>query len=511
MKISKQAKVLAVLTVGTVEVQGGLFTAPAGGLGPAAKVPARAYGEQLEELSDQDLGELLKDEHLRNGACLAELDARWPGGWSLALVSTDQPRSVDDRYRAGDTVGLALALRRWIRQTRPCVNVLEVKPPRVLTANPADASEELEDQIEKALRSALEATQPDTLVLMTIGATPAMRVLTEHVAGRLHRGALLRLSPDPNNGPVKETSLLRVVETARVRSELASQYAKALTSARYRAAQLAATSLTNLGLVDHSQGQALAAWARVGERMAGDERLWINEQERALLDFDHCARINALRDIAPSPLRVRVEARIGVVKRLEADGQLAEAASHWVVAAEMIPLLWLASKGAGDRAIRELRATCAGASSVRCLQPRVTDAVQKLRRNASIIDIARSAAVCGVLRCRACPLQGMTTPPGSVVGGDRDSAKLATQLRDVGPQRVVEFRNSFMHPREGGRPDFGAAVDREAASLETLRLQPERTLVGLVSVVFERLMGDAPNDPLDVLETANAELMNTTT
>lgn len=159
----------------------------------------RAIGAEVEGLPDEDLVDLVTDDTLRNGPCYRELDRRFGPSWGLLLIATDQPEE-----HPSDTIGIATAIARQFQIKRPGVEVRV----EAVTARPDQASDQLGDQILACVRAMLAEWDAHRIVVLPVGATPAMRVLTERAAGIAAPagGPLTRLVPE--GGQALEGGLL---------------------------------------------------------------------------------------------------------------------------------------------------------------------------------------------------------------------------------------------------------------------------------------------------------------
>ena len=494
---------LVVLTVGTQEVQGDWFTPREVSPGPGAHLPARQFAAELEKADDAYLKELVSYEALRNGPCFAEIGRRHPEGWTLVLISTDQPEGVADKFRDADTYPLACQLRRWFALSHPQVTVVEPDDYKV-ALNPADPSDELAAELLQKVRLAIETVQPTSVVLLSVGATPALRVLTERALGLVYKGDLSRLQPDPAGDGCLATSLLRLVEGERVELVLKDQYERALYSGRYRAAEETAQSMAQLGL---PQTDVLAAWARTGAKIAGNEAGWFAPGDRGLLDAQTCRQLSEIRGKGDFPqIGARVAGGISAVRRAHQDGRLEEALGRWSATAELLPLLWLTRLAGHELTAPEVCNAFRGAD--RCLRPRPGAALappQNLPRARDRAQHAAGVAFCAsaTSRCDYCPLgRGPGPTWSSPAAEDQPGASLALQLRYTGPQAVYARRNYYVHAHDPAQSDIALAVHAEKDALKRWGIRAGADLASLLEAVAVKLAGGPLPGPLDIVDEA---------
>jgi hypothetical protein len=466
---------LAILTVGTQEAQSDLLTAHVSErLGPEVRVQGRLLGEGLAGLDDELLCEVLSDATVRNGPCFRALDER-AAGWSVALLATDQPEHVPQR--AGDTVGIAWALRRWFALTRPHVTVLD---PYVLDHRPDLPDERLAETIEGCVRDAVERVRPRDLMVLPVGGTPAMRVLTERAAGLVAElpGTVSTLLPDAADpGTVIDTTVMRLLRRDHTREVLARLCREAFRGARFEAAAQHAEAMTRIGLDGAEELRRLAGEA-AGLLEKGD---WPQ----------------------------RTAARIAVVKRLERDRRADEALVQATVAAELMAVVWARHHGIEDvcAQVRCRKRPCAK-------QPRsVTPAHMQGGpgdRPPGEVDAARGVALCATIRCEQCPLR-VADSSLRTLWEDREGARRAVWLRDAPRTRhpLVQARNVVAHLEPHPGVGIDEVVRREQQALADAGIARLRVtgLAHLLRVAHHAVTGNVPSDPLDALEARVDELL----
>lgn len=466
---------LAILTVGTQEVQSDLLAARVTErLGPEVRVQGRPLGEQLGELDDDELCMVVCDDTVRNGPCFQALDER-EDGWSLALLATDQPEDVPQRV--GDTIDIAQALRRWVGLTRPHVTVLA---PYVITERPDLADERLAETIQQHVGDAVQQLRPTDLAVLPGGGTPAMRLLTERAAALITdlAGEVTTLVPDPSRrGEVSDTTVMRLLRRDHTHQQLASLFRETFRGGRYHAAEQHAEAMTRLGFAEGADLRSCVA-----ETAAMFDRG----------DWPH-----------------RLAARIALVRRLEDHGAVGEALLHATIAAEMLPVVW-----ARQHDIDDVR------GHVEC-RTRPCE-----RRDRSIapahmlgdpgqappfeVDAARGLALCALVRCRHCPLREVG-PPLQRLWDDPSGARRAAWLRDAPRTRhLVAARNDYAHPDRGRHLDVSGALQQEHRDLPEGDIDPPQKLTGvehLLRAVHRGLLGHVPPDPLADHEQAVGRLL----
>lgn len=476
---------LAIETVGTQAVQGGLFDEfVATTIGPGARVIGGRIGEELAKLSDADLIELIEDDVLRNGACYERLDrSEAEDGWTLALIATDQEPAHDS-----DTIGIARAVARWLRLVRPRVRVLD---PYAIRMRPDQATDALAEAIDAHIRAAVTQVKPDHLVVLAVGGTPAMRLLAERSVGLLAPKSgepPLRLMPDGRGGTL-EGGLLRIIEADHVREVLLARLRDAFFSARYRAAEEIARDMDRLGLLADNR---VAEWCRVAQRIATREPTWIDRTAPSL-PAKPVRRLDRIR-VRGHEWGGMLLATIAVVERMERDGRRLDALTPYVAAAELIVLAWaLEVVGVEPKALRAVPGPADG-----CL-PRARPDEHK-----NLTDIARNAALCAKRHCAECPLAGEAGGTAAAKLRTDAAAGLANALRDTGPGKLTRLRNKHAHPRmDRTATAVEDAISVEVRALRKLGVDTPDDGLGLADIlraVYEKLTGDQAADPLTVVE-----------
>ena len=473
------AGVLAVLTVGTQEVQSDyLDEFVHGRLGPHAKVEGRAIGDHLAELDDEDLRAVVSDDTVRNGPCLRRLHEETGGAFALLLFGTDQ---ADERFRRSDTIGIARQLERWLALTQPQVRVLE---PVALSGPPHLATQALEDQIAAAVDAAVAETQPDEVVCMPVGGTPAMRLLLEHVAG-LRAGPsakVRRLQPDGHGG-CTDQSLLTLLEAHHVRNTMLDRIEAAFESGRFDASAEVARSMRRLGMTFADDLETIAE--RAGA-LPGPGGSW----------------------------RERFEVELALTRRAEKDGRRLEVLVRWGSAAELLPAVW-AARHVGEppqdglaRSIECRQRRCAVAYRTQMPPHELGKPGQRPREEARLY---RGAAICVQERCDSCPLRDAADEVGEVAAlwQDRARARIAGWLRDLGPRHMIDLRHREAHAIDLEATDLATAVEREATQLpDHARDQLQVGKPGpadLLAVVFRAITGQSPDDPFRELASELSE------
>lgn len=490
-------RVLAIQTVGTQDIQtrelDGTITTR---LGMEPKVKGRQIAELLGTLDDEELAGLLAGEALRNAPCYGELDRRYPEGWTLGLLATDQPDTVEAGFRDSDTIGLAHLQRRWFEMRRPGVHVLE---PLRVTSPPHQADDRLVAEIASAVGELLNAADPDIVVVLPVGATPTMRFLTERAVEEQYRGPVVSLVPDPSSATgISERTLYSVVRADRVAAEVRTLVAAAIRGARYRAAREALGHFEDLFVA----GRALDAWLEIGRNLVEDRDVWAsNRLTKAVGEEAKSLRQRRER----RPWRARLEARIGLVRRASDEGRIEDALTGWVSASELLPVVLLEHLGCPDADLRPFgRAGCDYAGFARNLLDQAEP---------TAADEARAAVECATRRpCRQCPYQQLATPSLLTLRDDADRARLAQALRRDRTRTapiVVDLRNDLVHV---GRPSSDALErrlhDAVRHELDVLQMRgvpvdadpAEVEIADLLAIALEALTGEPAFDHLGVVE-----------
>lgn len=474
--------VLAFETVGTSEIQGGLFDGfVAATVGQGPRISGRAIGEELARLSNEELRGLIDYDDLRNGACYRELDKRADGAWTLALLATDQPEK-----HPGDTFGIAIAIRRWFSLARPNVSVLE---PLRVTARPDQPGEELERQVDEHLTGALARCRPERLVILPVGGTPVMRLVVEHRAGRLSLDeSAERWVPDGVGG-YEPGGLLRTIEAQTVRDVGYARLREAIGVGRWRAARDHAEDLRKLRLV----ARDTVNWCRVGERIVSRERPWT---EPAPPDSKTAKRIRRVEGAGGGWVGL-VAAELAHLRRAEKDGRLRDAVVAFVSVSETVPIAFLFSKG-----------IVRSDGDVGGVPPPASDCPKRFRpTHTSHPQKARNAILCANDPCEFCWIaRDKPLAKRLAKASGRHAAGL---LRDGSVRDLVDLRNRLIHP--GLTTETGsaitAAIDSHAKALRDIGLRPEHTMSGLLDTAIRESLGRLPADPLDLVEVEVERLL----
>lgn len=339
---------LAIETVGTQAVQGGLFDEfVATTIGLGARVIGAKIGDGLVEALRCDLVELIDGDVLRNGACYERLDrSEGEDGWTLARIATDQEPAYES-----DTIGIARAVARWLRLARPRVRVLEPYP---IPMRPDRATDALAGAIDGHIRDAVHQVRPDHLVVLAVGGPPPCACWRNAPSGcsRARPG-----SRPFGSCPTGEAAPSRVVFCESSRPTrfapccslvFGTPFSPHPTAAARRLPAKPARRLSQIQACGHEWGGMLLA-------------------------------------------------TIAVVDRMERDGRGLDALTPYVAAAELSVLAWaLEVVGLEPNALEALPQPPAD----RCL-PRVRPHEHK-----NLSDIARNAALCAKTRCGEGPLAG---------------------------------------------------------------------------------------------------------
>lgn len=470
-------KTLVVLTLGTQEVQSDEFSSFAvPQIAQTANVQARELGETLGILDDDELAAHLTDDVLRNGPCFSQLDAETDGYWSLLLLATDQE---DPRFRPSDTIELARAIERAFSVRRPKVRVLD---PVALTAPPNAWSEALETQIRDAVQRGLDDINPDRVVVLPVGGTPAMRLMAEETVGLLTPSDRIieRLQPD-GRGQTIAHSLLQMLDARRVARTLTERVVRTLATGRFRTAEDLVDDMQRLDLPGASDARRVTKLAQSKER-------------------------------EPGTWREQFEVQLSLSRRAFDDDRPSEGLVRWATASELLPAAWVSWRLEDERTDGDI--PWLRRSGARCSKREqwpsgvLPPHLQAEERHAAQVSrsLYRSLALCAGLRCETCPLGSM--PEASPLLDDDAGARAATWLRHGGGS-IIELRNEVVH--DGATV---AGLDR-AVKDDARRLQvahgidagPEPTAPALLTAVFERLFSVLPNDPLQEIESLGERLL----
>ncbi len=489
--------VLVLATVGTQDFQGDpeLADAVVAELGSGAKVDARLVAAVLDDLSTEELvARFAVTGLIRNAPCFRLLDEQ-ATSWTLALLATDQPPppATDERFRRGDTIGLARVLSRVVTAYH--------RPDRVLTPfalhlPPHDPTPELAAEVEAAVREAFEqwGRKPGTVVVLPIGGTPALRSLMERAAGLIAENPI---AMSPQAGRVVHHTLNQLLILDRLRRDVRDQLAAAARAGRYSAAlEVARLADKRLGMAEMAR---VVKAAELAEKMVNLERP-ARPDGGSVIAAELRGLVDQRRELGDSGFDVLV--RAAAVRRAERDRRWGEALTRWVTAAELLPRLWQLRHMPGlrtDRFVDEMACE---------VQSRRVPAPGPAQAKRGIADIARSLAMCRRyrdqrLRCGPCPLRAddlaaLETGPG---------AHAASALRDADfPQeragRLRDLRNRWVHGEEGLRMEtVERGVKGEQRILRSLGLPIRGAgMAGLLASVYEEVTGRHADDPLTVLD-----------
>jgi hypothetical protein len=505
---------LAIATVGTQDLQHDLFRGfgEAHGLGArpwmASRLLAETLAEELDTAGDQReqrIREYFADDVVRNGPCYRALDELAPDGWALALLASDQPDTVDEDFRRGDTIGLARLLAEAFAVLRPQVPVLG---PYRLTVNPAEPSDELDAQVRQALEDALAelrsaARKVDGLVALTVGGTPAMRLLTE-------RAVALDPLPSrvlvPDTGEATERSLSRLLVADTVRARIDAGVVAAVRGARFRQALDTLDTLGEL-LGDDSDLEAAELACRIGLRVVDGDSPWVSNDDRRGGVPEPLWAIEERR--RADPVGTQLAARIEEVAIASREQRRRDAVVGWVSVTEVLPLVWVTRRlvGAdGPATVTQVESELRVLEGAPCGRQKERAVRNPERGRGDATSLARAAADCATEPCGVCPLRDH---PELV--GDREGARLAGWLRDGGDSgQLIRLRNRWVHglhadganPAEAARQGFAKAYRHLPGytggdgAAEGLRY------------VYERLCGEPPPRVLATIADVVADALD---
>ncbi|WP_334142935.1 hypothetical protein [Rhabdothermincola sp.] len=503
---------LAIATVGTQDLQHDLFKAfgEEKGLGPSPWVDARLLAQTLTEEFDnagdqrqQRIREFFADDVVRNGPCYRALDEQAPDGWALALIASEQPETVDDRFRRGDTIGTARLLKEAFAVLRPQVTVLDPYP---LTVNPAELSDELDAQVRRALEDALAELRSarrkvDGLVALTVGGTPAMRLLTERAVALSPLPSRVLL-PDPHTGEANERSLTRLLVADTVQARIDAGVVAAARGARFRQA-LHTLDTHGALLGDGSDLEAARQACRIGLRVVDGDTPWVSNDDRRGGVPESLWAIEERR--RADPVGTQLAARIEEVAIASREHRLRDAVVGWVSVAEVLPLLWVTRRLGGDdgpTTVSQVESHLKGLKGASCNRQKERAVHNPEKDRGDATSLARAAADCATAPCGVCPLRDDLR-----LTGDPDGARLSGWLRDMGHSgQLIRLRNRWVHGLHADGADLAEATKEGLAG--AYRDLPGYTggsgaAEGL-RYVYEQLCGEPPPPVLATIADAVA-------
>lgn len=469
-------------------------------LGAGSRVDGRAIGEELALCTEDELDEYISLDTLRNGPCLRKaIGDHGESAITVAMLATDQ-----DPPHEGDTLGIARAVARWLRMSHPALDVLDPDSLK-LTVAPHRPTPELDRQIREQITAAVGCAQPDLVLALLVGSTPAMRVLIERAASlaQIVGPARSMCLLTDHDGNVREGGLLKLVDAndlaMRARREIAASFSRG-------ELRLALSRCSDLRQLGAAEARRVWACCDTAVRVAENRTPWLSA--------------GAQRALGPLAAELReaeqtldgwsglLGARIGSIERAERAGRFEQALVEWVVAAELLQLVWALTAVGGDtRALR-----LAPAAIEECSARRIHDGVV----SKGPARAARSLSICCATRCPGCPVGTADEPRWlSSLWANPLAARAAAAARDTGPRRLVRLRNRMLHARAPGRQltprRLRDAISQERDALQELGVHSHggsdaSGLADLLRSAVAAAVGAPLPDPLGRLEAELTEL-----
>ncbi|WP_208029699.1 hypothetical protein [Rhabdothermincola sediminis] len=510
---------LAIATVGTQDLQHEEFRdiGERHGLGAHPWVASRPFAEILSEQlnaagdeREQWVRKYFADDVVRNGPCYQALDKWARDGWALALLASDQPETVDDRFRKGDTIGIARLLADAFAVLRPKIPVLG---PYRLATNPAEPSEELDEQVQKALENALAELRSagkkvDELVALTVGGTPAMRLVTERAVALTQLPSKVLL-PDPHTGKATKRSLTRLLLADTVRAHIDDGVLAAARGARFR--QALATLDTHCDLLGNGPHLKTARQAcRIGLRVVDGNSPWVSNQDHRGGVPEQLWEIEERR--RADPVGTQLAVRIEEVALASREQRLRDTVVGWVSAAEMLPLLWVTRRLGGQNGPAKVATVVSRLEGLEGATCKRTDRAVRIpgKDKGDATSLARAAADCAATEpCKDCPLKNLEKLPE--LADDKEGARLAGWLRDGGDSgQLIRLRNRWVHGLHFDGADLASATQEGLAKAHQNlpRYEGGNGAAEGLRYVYEQLCGKLPPRVLDTIANVVAAALD---
>lgn len=397
---------VVILLLGSSELTGDLFrgfvTEQNGDL---PRHSTRELGEAAGELIESDDLNNLVDplSQLRNGRVLSEL-ATDGIPWRLLLVATDQQ---DEEHRSGDTITIAPVVEALAKTVFGDLKVATAS----ITSNPALPGAELFGQIRRIMDENVDPEAGESVVLLPVGSTPAMRVLFEQAAGLL---------------PVESTVMVAAADGTARRHTALQLALRSTLIARWKQQVSVAAGLADIGalraLLDSSSDFGLAKSRRkkigalvgVLSKMVEVNDDWLGNAPHWLIP--ELTRLRGRHEM-------RLELPMAMCGAAERGQHHFTAAAYFGTAIESAPQAWMNSK--------RIRIPDPMWDTDRCgyrgRRPPGREANQEAVR-------ASELARCGSIRCDTCPVDDRLP--------DVRVASLLTRIRGG---EMFRRRNGLLH------------------------------------------------------------------